>query len=235
MQRGLISSRGLVEKTIQEKGVLVNGKLIRKPGKKFPLEVKIELPEIEDEWISPNSIKLLKAKEKFKLDFKDKIVLEIGSESGSFSEIALHFEANKVYCVNDETNQIHAKLKSNAKLINLEKTFVRELNSTNIVDKIDFCLIDVSSISLVEILPFIHPFLKEKAEVLLILKPQFEVDKKSLNKDGLVKGKAIYPKVIEKIISEAKINNLLYKKHMESPILGNNSNLEFVMYFEKIG
>ncbi len=233
LQRGLIASRGLTEKIIQETGVLVNGKLIRKPGKKFPIDVKIELSELESEYISKNSLKLLKAKDFFKLDFKDKVVLDVCSEIGSFSEVAIEFGAKQVYNLNDKQNVLHPKLKVKSNLISLENIDVRELNSNLVPELIDICLIDVEDISLELVFPFIHLLLDENAKVLAVLKPQNELAKLDLTKNGLVKRKAEYPKVIQKITAEAKIANLKFVKRSESPILGKNSNLEFLLLFEK--
>ncbi len=233
LQRGLTFSRGQIEKTIQEIGVLVNGKLIRKPGKKFPIDVKIELPELESKYISKNSLKILKAKEVFKLDFKNKIVLDVNSEIGSFSEVALEFGAKKVFNINNRQNVLHPHIRNNLKLISLESIDVRELNSNLISELVDLCLIDDKDISLEMVFPFIHLLLSNKAKVIAVLKPQNELAKLDLTKNGLVKRKAEYPKVIQKIVKEAKIANLNFVKCIESPILGENSNLEFILLFEK--
>jgi 23S rRNA (cytidine1920-2'-O)/16S rRNA (cytidine1409-2'-O)-methyltransferase len=160
--------------------------------------------------------------------------LDIGASTGGFTEIALTFDAKKVYCVDVGTNQLHEKIKSNKKVINLEKTHVRELNSSLITEEIDICVVDVSFISLDKILPFIHPFLKKAAEIVLLVKPQFEVGKENISKGGIVKNKTLYPIVINKIIHEAEKCNLDYQQHIESPILGGKGNIEFLMYLKKV-
>jgi 23S rRNA (cytidine1920-2'-O)/16S rRNA (cytidine1409-2'-O)-methyltransferase len=234
MQRGLITTRVRCEKMIQEVGVLVNGKLINKPGKKFPIDVKIELIEDEIPWVSRGALKLIRAKDAWNIDFTGKTVLDIGASTGGFSEVALHHGANKVFCVDVGSDQLHERLKSDERAINLEKTHVRELTINLITEPIDICVIDVSFISLSKIFPFIHAFLKPQAQLIVLVKPQFEVGKENIGKGGIVKNKSLYPKMIEDIKSEASKSNLNYLKHIESPILGGDGNMEFLMLMEKV-
>jgi len=234
MQRGLITTRVRCEKMIQEVGVLVNGKLINKPGKKFPIDAKIELIEDEIPWVSRGALKLIRAKDAWNIDFSGKVVLDIGASTGGFSEVALHHGANKVFCVDVGSDQLHERLKSDERAVNLEKTHVRELTINLITEPIDLCLIDVSFISLYKIFPFIHAFLKPQSQLIVLVKPQFEVGKENIGKGGIVKNKSLYPKMIEDIKSEALKSNLKYLKHIESPILGGDGNMEFLMLLEKV-
>jgi 23S rRNA (cytidine1920-2'-O)/16S rRNA (cytidine1409-2'-O)-methyltransferase len=234
MQRGLITTRVRCEKMIQEVGVLVNGKLINKPGKKFPIDVKIELIEDEIPWVSRGALKLIRAKDAWNIDFSGKVVLDIGASTGGFTEVALHHGANKVFCVDVGSDQLHERLKSDERTVNLEKTHVRELTNNLITEPIDICVIDVSFISLSKIFPFIHAFLKPQAQLIVLVKPQFEVGKENIGKGGIVKNKSLYPKMIEDIKSEALKSNLSYLKHIESPILGGDGNMEFLMLMEKV-
>lgn len=233
MQRGLITTRVRAEKMIQEVGVLVNGKLINKPGKKFPVDAKIELVEEEIPWVSRGALKLIRAIDAWNLDFKGKTVLDIGASTGGFTEVALHNGAVKVFSVDVGKDQLHERLKSDERIVNLEKTHVRELTNNLITEEIDVCVIDVSFISLEKIFPFIQAFLKTEAQIIALVKPQFEVGKENIGKGGIVKNKSLYPEVIESIREEAKKSNLIYQKHIESPILGGDGNMEFLMLLVK--
>ena len=233
MQRGLITTRVRAEKMIQETGVLVNGKMVNKPGKKFPLDAKIELIEDEIPWVSRGALKLMRAIETWQIDFSAKTVLDIGASTGGFTEVALHHGANKVFCVDVGKDQLHERLKSNPQVVNLEKTHVRELTNNLVSEPIDVCVIDVSFISLEKIFPFIHAFLKSGAQIVVLVKPQFEVGKENVGKGGIVKNKSLYPQVIENIKSEALKSNMVYKAHIESPILGGDGNMEFLMLLER--
>jgi 23S rRNA (cytidine1920-2'-O)/16S rRNA (cytidine1409-2'-O)-methyltransferase len=233
LQRGLVSTRVRCEQIIQESGVLVNGKLINKPGKKFPIDVPIELLSEEIPWVSRGALKLEEARKHWQLDFKNAVVLDVGASTGGFTEIALENGASKVFCVDVGTGQLHSKIKENPKVVNLEKTHVRELTSKLITEKVDIVVIDVSFISLEKIFPFIHGFLKEKGVVISLIKPQFEVGKENVGKGGIVKNKNLYAELIEKIKEVAKINQLIYQEHIESPILGGDGNREFLMKLSK--
>lgn len=233
LQRGLVSTRVRCEKIIQESGVLVNGKLVNKPGKKFPLDVTIELLAEEIPWVSRGALKLEKAREHWKIDFTDKKVLDIGASTGGFTEVALANGATKVFCVDVGSNQLHDKIKSDERVVNLEKTHVRELSSRLITELVDIVVIDVSFISLEKIFPFIHPFIKPNGQVIALVKPQFEVGRDNIGKGGVVKNKSLYPIVIEGTADTAAQNHLNKIDFIESPILGGDGNMEFLMLLEK--
>lgn len=233
MQRGLISTRVRAEKMIHETGVLVNGKMVNKPGKKFPVDVQIELIEEEIPWVSRGALKLIRAIDAWQIDFKGKTVLDIGASTGGFTEVALHHGAVKVFCVDVGKDQLHEKLKSNPQAVNLEKTHVRELTPRLITEPIDVCVIDVSFISLEKIFPFIHAFLEPGAQIIALVKPQFEVGKENIGKGGIVRNKSLYPQVIASVKAEALKSNMTYKTHIESPILGGDGNMEFLMLLER--
>lgn len=233
IQRKLVSSRVRAEQIIREVGVKVDGKLVYKTGKKFPLDCSIEMIQEEIPWVSRGALKLIEALDKWNPEVEDKILLDIGASTGGFTEVLLKNKAKKVYCVDVGSKQLHDRIKSNDRVVNLEKTHVRELTSNLINEAIDGCIIDVSFISLEKIFPFIHSFLKPDAFVIALIKPQFEVGKENISKGGIVKNKSLYPVVIEKIKQSGKVNNLIYQEHIDSPILGGDGNQEFLMLFRK--
>jgi 23S rRNA (cytidine1920-2'-O)/16S rRNA (cytidine1409-2'-O)-methyltransferase len=233
IQRGLVSSRVRAEQIIRETGVRVDGKLITKTGKKFPVDCKIEMIAGEIPWVSRGALKLLAALEVWELPVASGTFLDIGASTGGFTEVLLKNAASKVYCVDVGKDQLHQRIKSDERVIDLEKTHVRELTSKLIPEAVNGCVIDVSFISLEKIFPFIHSFLKPGAFVMALVKPQFEVGKDNIAKGGIVRNKSLYPEVVEKIISCGKQNNLEYKAHIPSPILGGDGNEEFLMLFFK--
>ncbi len=233
LQRGLVSSRVRAEQIIREVGVKVNGKLISKTGKKFPLDAEIEMMAEELPWVSRGALKLLEALENWNPPIEEACILDIGASTGGFTEVLLSRHAKKVYCIDVGKGQLHAKLKADERVVNLEKTHVRDLTNRLIPELSDGCVIDVSFISLEKIFPFIHAFLKENAFVIALVKPQFEVGKDNIAKGGIVKNKALYPEVIQQIIRSAEANNLAYKAHISSPILGGDGNEEFLMLLTK--
>ena len=234
LQRGLVSSRVRAEQIIRETGVKVNGKLVNKTGKKVPADAVIEMIAEEIPWVSRGALKLIEAIEKWNPEIKEGVFLDIGASTGGFTEVLLSNIASKVFCVDVGKDQLHPRLKEDPRVINLEKTHVRELTTRLITEPIDGCVIDVSFISLEKIFPFIHSFLKDGAWVIALVKPQFEVGRENLAKGGVVKNKALFPQVIEQIKDYGKMNSLIYLDHIDSPILGGDGNQEFLMLLRKV-
>ncbi len=235
LARGLVSSRARAEEIIKNDGVIVNGKLINKTGKKIPLDAKIELLAEELSWVSRGALKLLHAIETWNIDVDHKVFIDIGASTGGFTEVLLSKDAAKVYCVDVGKDQLHPRLKSDPRIVNLEKTHIRELTNQIVPERVDGCVIDVSFISLAKVFPFVHSFLKPNAEVYALVKPQFEVGKENIGKGGIVKNKMLHQQCIEELIAEAKVNQLMYLDHIPSPILGKDGNHEYLMRLKKIG
>lgn len=234
IQRNLVSSRTRAEEIIRTHGVVVDGKLINKTGKKFPIDCEIKMVEEEIPWVSRGALKLIAALEEWTPNIEGKIFMDIGASTGGFTEVLLSKGASKVYCIDVGSDQLHDRIKQSPHVINLEKTHVRELNNRIITEPIDGCVIDVSFISLKKVFPFIHSFIRENGFVIALVKPQFEVGKDNIGKGGIVKNKALYPKVIEDVTIEARKNNLEKIGYIESPVLGGDGNMEFLMYLRKV-
>lgn len=233
VNRGLLSTRVRAEKMIEETGVKVNGKLITKPGKKFMSNVSIELIEEEIPWVSRGALKLIKALDHWNIDVTNKIAIDLGASTGGFTEVLLSKGIAKVFSVDVGTDQLHQKIKENEKVVDLQKTHVRELTNHLITDIVDIVVIDVSFISLEKVLPFLHPFLANDATIVALVKPQFEVGKENVSKGGIVKNQKLYPLVIENVKNYALRSNLTYQDHIESPLLGGDGNREFLMWLKK--
>lgn len=234
LQRGLVSTRVRAEQIIREHGVVVNGKLLNKTGKKIPVDAKIELLAEEIPYVSRGALKLKHALENFAVSIEGKTAMDIGASTGGFTEILLEKGAVKIYCVDVGTAQLHKRIKEDSRIVNLEKTHVRELNNRLIPENCALVVVDVSFISLEKVLPFLHPLLNSGADCIVLIKPQFEVGKENVGKAGIVKKKSLYPEVIENIKRIGAINNLRYKQHIESPILGGDGNQEFLMWLTRV-
>jgi len=234
VQRNLVSSRVRAEQIIREVGVRVEGKMVTKTGKKFPVACKIELIQEEIPWVSRGALKLIEAIDHWNPEISGGVWMDIGASTGGFTEVLLHKGAHKVFAVDVGTKQLHERLRNDDRVVNLEKTHVRDLTHHVIQDLAAGCVIDVSFISLEKIIPFIHPFLLQGAIVIALVKPQFEVGKENVAKGGIVKNKSLYADVIENIKTSGKLNNLEYLDHIDSPILGGDGNREFLMLFRKV-
>lgn len=234
IQRQLVSTRTRAEQIIRETGVKVNGKLITKTGKKFPVDCTIEMITEEIPWVSRGALKLLEAIEAWKPEIAGKTWLDIGASTGGFTQVLLDRDAEKVYCVDVGSKQLHPKINEDPRTVNLEKTHVRELTPKQIPELVDGCVIDVSFISLEKIFPFIHGFLQKDAEIIALVKPQFEVGKKNIGKGGIVKDKKLFPQVLDTIKQSAIRNQMEPLKIIDSPILGGDGNREFLMLLRKV-
>lgn len=234
LQLGLVSTRVRAEEIIRVYGVKVNGKLINKTGKKVPVDAKIEMMAEEISWVSRGALKLVEAIEKWQPEIVGKTFMDIGASTGGFTEVLLQHDAKKVFCVDVGKDQLHASIKEDERVVNLERTHVRELNHKLITEPCQGCVIDVSFISLEKIFPFLHPFLDSGATVIALVKPQFEVGKENVGKGGIVKNHLLFQAVIEGTKETALQNNLEYVAHIDSPILGGDGNKEFLMLLKRI-
>jgi 23S rRNA (cytidine1920-2'-O)/16S rRNA (cytidine1409-2'-O)-methyltransferase len=233
IQLNLVDTRAHAEKIIREVGVKVNGKLITKAGKRFPVDCKIELLTKDLPWVSNAAVKLLEALKSWEIDLSGKSFIDIGASKGGFAEVLLKNNASKVYCVDVELGKLHPSIESDERVINIEKTQARELTPKIITGKVDGCVIHDSNNSPTKIFPFIHAFIEPGGSVIALIRPQLEVEKQNIGKGGIVKDAKLFPEMIEKIKLQAVTNNLVYQDHISSPILGSDGNREFLMLFSK--
>jgi len=192
VKRGLVASRSQAESYIKLGKVKVDGKVVSKPGSFINENAKIELNQIE-QYVGRAGLKLESVAKELKVDFSNKIVLDVGSSTGGFTEYALRHGAKKVYAVDVGTHQLHPSLRQNEKVELHEKTDIRDFF---INEAPDIILIDVSFISLREILPHIHDCLSYgTTQILAMVKPQFEAGKDQTNK-GIIKNEAMRRQIL---------------------------------------
>lgn len=233
MERKLVSSRVRAEELISKFGVLVNGKLISKPGKKVPIDAEIELISEEIPWVSKGALKLVAALDEWKFDCTEKVYIDLGASTGGFTEVLLSKGAKKVFGVDVGSKQLHERIKADERVVNLEKTHARDLTEKQIMEEVDGLVVDVSFISLEKVIPFVIRFLKPNADVVLLIKPQFELGRAFLSKGGIVKDVRQYPILLENIKEMCSRNQLEWKAYIDSPILGGDGNKEFLGYFKR--
>ncbi|MFM6946057.1 MAG: TlyA family RNA methyltransferase [Flavobacteriales bacterium] len=233
LERGLVSTRVRAEEIVKKFGVKVNGKLFSKPGKKVPTDAVIELMAEEIPWVSRAAFKLIAALDHWKIEVKEQTFMDLGASTGGFTEVLLSRDLKRCYCVDVGQKQLHERIKNDPKVVNLEKTHARDLTEKLIPEPLDGLVVDVSFISLEKVLPFTISFLKPNANVILLIKPQFELGPGALNKAGVVKDPSQYPALLENIKTMALRNQLEWIAYIDSPILGGDGNTEFLGYFKK--
>lgn len=190
----------------------------------------VDIRYFEKKYVTRSGLKLEKAIEVFEIDINEKTCIDIGASEGGFTDCLLQNGAKRVYAVDVAYGIFNWKLRTNDKVVVLERTNARYLSEDKVSEKCDVITIDVAFISIETILPNVKKFLKENGSIVALFKPQFELPKKCLKKNGNVdKPDYIVEKVLE-TISFLKSNQIYIRQCTVSPIHGNNGNIEFLLY-----
>ncbi len=218
--RGIVLSRSQAENYIKLDKVRVNSKIVNKPGLLVGATDKIELLQ-EEQYVSRAALKLAGASNKLGLNFRDKTVLDVGSSTGGFSDFALKNGASKVIAIDVGTDQLHPSLRTNPKIEIYEKTDIRDLTLSI---KPDIILIDVSFISLRQVLPAIAELSSKSTQIIAMLKPQFETGSQDEHK-GVIKNDAIRRQILKDFEVWTKKYFIIEAK-ADSEVKGAKGNLE---------
>jgi 23S rRNA (cytidine1920-2'-O)/16S rRNA (cytidine1409-2'-O)-methyltransferase len=220
VKRGLVTSRSQAESYIKLGKVSVNGRVITKSGFSVEETAKIELAQGE-QYVSRAGLKLASVTKTLGLDFKDKIILDVGSSTGGFTDYALKHGAKKVIAVDVGTDQLHASLHDNPKIELHEKTDICDFKTK---EKLDLVLVDVSFISLKQVLPAISKLLSPNSKVVAMLKPQFEVGDMYKHK-GVIKNNTVRREILKDFEAWAKQYFVVQNK-ADSEVAGAKGNQE---------
>ena len=228
---GYAESREKAKAIIMAGNVFVDGQREDKAGTCFDTDkVKIEVKGATQKYVSRGGLKLEKAMTHFGLSLTGKVCMDIGASTGGFTDCMLQSGAVKVYAVDVGHGQLAWKLRNDERVVCMEKTNFRYLTGEDIADELDFASVDVSFISLTKILLPARALLKDRGEMVCLIKPQFEAGRDKVGKKGVVKDPDIHKEVISKILDYADslgfcVNNLEY-----SPIKGPEGNIEYLVY-----
>lgn len=230
--KGYFKSRAKAKYAIDSGNIYVNNIQITKSSKLISEEDNIEVRGETLKYVSRGGLKLEKAVNVFEINLNNKICMDIGASTGGFTDVMLQNGAKKVYSVDVGHDQLDEKLINNEKVINLEGTNIKDIDVKDF-NAIDFISTDVSFISILQVIPKIYELLKIKGNAVILIKPQFEVGKQNLNKNGVVKDIKIHKKILESIIEQ--INNIGFEiLNLDySPIKGPAGNIEYLLYIEK--
>lgn len=226
---GYFESRNKAKAEIEAGNVTVNGKVITKSSFDVGDGDDIKISDDIMPYVSRGGYKLEAAIKSFNLDFKDKVILDIGASTGGFTDCSLQNGAKLVYAVDVGSNQLHEKLKNDKRVISYEKTNILEFEE-NINP--DFIVMDVSFVSIEYLLPGIQKFINNDNSFVCLIKPQFEIGKMHV-KNGIVKDKSLYIHILENIDEALREYNLGIEKLILSPILGGGGNREFIALIKK--
>lgn len=232
-ERGLAESREKAKTLIMAGQVYVDGQKADKPGDTFSEDAAVEVRGKGLPYVSRGGLKLEKAMREFGLQLQGRTCMDIGASTGGFTDCMLQNGAQRVYSVDVGYGQLAWSLRTDPRVVNLERTNARYLTREQVPEEIDFFSVDVSFISLTLILPAVRPLLAEHGQAVCLIKPQFEAGREKVGKKGVVRDKAVHEEVIEKIRSFALENGFFVLGLTFSPVKGPEGNIEYLIYLER--
>ena len=229
VNNGLAESREKAKRTIMAGLVTVNGRVEDKPGSTFDTDSDIEVKGKECPYVSRGGLKLEKAIEEWGVDCTDKVCMDMGASTGGFTDCMLQHGASKVYAIDVGYGQLDYRLRTDDRVVNMEKTNIRYLDTSLIEEPVDLISIDVSFISLRHMFPVASAVLSEEGQVVCLVKPQFEAGKEQVGKGGIVRDPKVHTEVINNVISYASEHGLFPHELSHSPIKGTKGNIEYIL------
>lgn len=233
VDRGICTSRERAKTNIMAGLIFVDGQRVDKAGEKVSIDADIVFKGEELKYVSRGGLKLEKAMNEFDISLKDKVCMDIGASTGGFTDCMLQNDASKVFSVDVGYGQFAWKLRTDERVVCMERTNIRYVTPEDIGEKLDFASIDVSFISLRTIMPAVKELLNETGEVVALIKPQFEAGRDKVGKKGVVRDKEVHHEVILKIVNYLIENEFNILGLSYSPIKGPEGNREYLVYFTK--
>lgn len=233
VEKGIILSREKAKACIMAGKVFVDGQRIDKAGEKVSMEANIEYKGKALAYVSRGGLKLEKAMKSFPITLEEKVCMDIGASTGGFTDCMLQNGAKKVFAVDVGYGQFAWKLRTDERVVCMERTNIRYVTVEDIGEKLDFASIDVSFISLKKIMPATVGLLKDKGEVVALIKPQFEAGREKVGKKGVVRDIEVHKEVVFGIVDFLVESGLVVLGVGYSPIKGPEGNREYLVYFTK--
>ncbi|MBZ5552193.1 MAG: TlyA family RNA methyltransferase [Acidobacteriia bacterium] len=227
---GIAESREKAQALILAGQVLVDGRCIEKAGQQIPIDSPIRLKGVPMKYVGRGGLKLEAALDHFSISPMSRLCLDIGASTGGFTDCLLQRGAVGVIAVDVGTNQLDWKLRRDSRVVSLENTNARYLKFEGLGTQVDLIVVDVSFISLELIVPVLPPFCRPSTEVLLLVKPQFEVGKGEVGKGGVVRDPTLHQRAVEKVTEAGERYGFEIKGSVESPITGAQGNKEFFLW-----
>ena len=231
-EKGLAESREKAKAIIMAGQVYVDNQKADKCGTTYDENANIEVRGSVLRYVSRGGLKLEKAMESFGLDLEGRTAMDIGASTGGFTDCMLQNGAKKVYAVDVGYGQLAWKLRTDPRVVNLERTNMRYVTDEQVPDKIDFFSADVAFISLRLILPAARAVSADHATAVCLIKPQFEAGRENVGKNGVVRDKNVHVAVVREIIDFCLANGFSVLGLSFSPIKGPQGNIEYLIYIE---
>ncbi len=233
VNKGLFSSREKAKASIMAGVVSVDGKMVDKAGTSVSEDSVFTIKSTVCPYVSRGGLKLAKALELYHFSLEDTIAMDIGASTGGFTDCMLKNGAKKVYAVDVGYGQLDWKLRTDERVVNMERTNIRYLDPESLEEKIDFISIDVSFISLNLVLPVAAALLGESGRLICLVKPQFEAGRSQVGKNGIVRERSTHLEVLHKVAGYAQNAGFYISGLTYSPVTGAKGNIEYLMYLCK--
>lgn len=232
-EQGYAPSREKAKAIIMAGIVYVNNQKVDKAGFELKEGDVLEVRGKTLQYVSRGGLKLEKAMQEFPITLEGKICMDVGASTGGFTDCMLQNGAVKVYSVDVGYGQLAWKLRTDERVVNLERTNFRYATREQIPDEVDFASVDVSFISLKHILPNLNTLLAPDGQAVCLIKPQFEAGKEKVGKKGVVRDLNVHLEVVENVINLALKNGFSVMGLQFSPIKGPEGNIEYLIYLNK--
>ena len=232
MERGLFESRAKARAAIEAGGVTADGRPVAKAADLLD-EAAVVSATPAHPWVGRGALKLVGALELWPVEVAGRVVVDVGASTGGFTEVCLSRGAQRVYAVDVGRGQLHPKLAANPRVVSLEATDARDLTAGLVPQPADLIVTDVSFIGLAKALPAALALARPGADLLALVKPQFEVGPERVGKGGLVKDEAVQAEALEGVKRFLEGAGWTVRAAAESPIAGGDGNREFLLWAQK--
>ncbi|MBI2605453.1 MAG: TlyA family RNA methyltransferase [Deltaproteobacteria bacterium] len=230
VKQGLAESREKAQALILAGKILSGDRLFDKPGRRIPEDTPLRVRGETDPYVSRAARKLIGALDAFKVELAGTVCLDVGASTGGFTQVCLERGASKVYAVDVGHNQLHWKIRNDARVVSLEGVNMRAPADDLLPEKASFVCIDTSFISLKLILPSVKKFLSKRGEIVALIKPQHEVGREEVGKGGVVRDPALHERATSGIAAFAQSIGFEVAGLVESSLVGTAGNKEFLIH-----
>jgi 23S rRNA (cytidine1920-2'-O)/16S rRNA (cytidine1409-2'-O)-methyltransferase len=232
VQKGLAASRERAKALIMAGQVCVDGRKTDKAGTLVPETAAITVTGRDLGYVSRGGLKLAKALETFGIDLAGKVMADIGASTGGFTDCALQNGAAKIYAIDVGYGQLAWSLRTDPRVVNMERTNIRDVTPADIGEPLAFATVDVAFISLDKVLPVVKTLLAPAGEAVTLVKPQFEAGREKVGKRGVVRDAAVHREVILRVIAAARGLGFVPVALTYSPVKGPEGNIEYLLYLK---
>ena len=233
VDRNLADSKTRAQALVMAGHVFIGDVKAQKPGQQVAEDAPLQVKGSDHPWVSRGGIKLAHALNEFAIDVTDAVAMDVGSSTGGFTDVLLTNGAARVYAVDSGTNQLAWKLRQDERVIVHEQTSARILTESHIPEPVDVIVCDASFISLAKVLETPLTFAKTGAQIIALIKPQFEAGRGEVGKGGVVRDEAIHARVCAEVQMWLVEKNWTVRGLTTSPITGPQGNIEFLIWAQK--